>query len=103
MLAEKELLKFKEKNIKEFDLDNKTSISIGRRNENDVVIDNLAVSGYHAKIDSIGQGFLLTDLQSKNGTFINEEIINSHYLNHNDIFMIGKHCVLSENEGARGG
>ena len=87
-------LKFKEKDIKEFALDNKTSISIGRRNENDVVIDNLAVSGYHAKIDSIGNGFLLTDLQSKNGTFINEHTINSHYLNHNDTIIIGKHSLL---------
>jgi len=87
-------LKFKEKIIKEFPLDKKTNISIGRRDENDVVIDNLAVSGYHAKIDSIGNGFLLTDLQSKNGTFINGETINSHYLNHNDNIIIGKHSLL---------
>ena len=87
-------LKFKENSIKEFPLDKETNISIGRHNENDVVIDNLAVSGYHAKIDSIGNGFLLTDLQSKNGTFINGKTINSHYLTHNDTIIIGKHSLI---------
>ena len=61
---------------------------------NDVVIENLAVSGNHAKIDSVGDGYLLTDLQSKNGTFVNNEPVNSHWLQHNDDVLIGKHVIL---------
>jgi len=61
---------------------------------NDVVIENLAVSGHHAKIDSVGDGYLLTDLQSKNGTFVNNEPVNSHWLQHNDDVLIGKHVIL---------
>ena len=87
------ILKFKDKVIKEFALDKGTNITIGRHDKNDVVIDNLAVSGYHAKVDSVGEGFLVTDLQSKNGTFVNEKKVNSHYLNNNDVVLIGKHSL----------
>ena len=67
-------LKFKDNVIQEFPLQKETSITIGRRNDNDIVIENLAVSGNHAKIDSAGEGFVLTDLQSKNGCFVNERL-----------------------------
>ena len=88
------ILKFKDKVIKEIALDKEANITIGRHDENDVVVDNLAVSGYHAKVDSVGGGFLLTDLQSKNGTFVNEQKVNSHYLNNNDVILIGKHSLV---------
>ncbi len=88
------ILKFKDKVIKEFAMDKGAGLTIGRHDENDVVIDNLAVSGYHAKVDSVGEGFLLTDLQSKNGTFVNEQKVKSHYLNHNDDILVGKHSLV---------
>ena len=52
-------------------------INIGRNKENDVVIDNLKVSNYHAQmvIDEESKIFI-NDLQSENGTFVNGEIIN---------------------------
>ena len=59
-------LKFKNESIALFNLESGRSLTIGRRNENDIMINNLAVSGYHAKIDSVGEGFVFVDLQSKN-------------------------------------
>jgi pSer/pThr/pTyr-binding forkhead associated (FHA) protein len=76
------------------------SLTIGRRKNNDVVIENLAVSGHHAKIDSVGDSFVLIDLQSKNGSFVNEKIINSHWLKDGDVINIGKHSLeFSYSEG----
>ena len=87
-------LKFKDNVIKEYDLEKGKSLSIGRREGNNIVIDNLAVSGHHAKIDSVGEGFLVTDLQSKNGSFVNEQFISTHWLKHGDVITIGKHSIV---------
>lgn len=86
-------LKFKNSAIGEYQLQKGLSLTIGRRDNNDVVIENLAVSGHHAKIDSVGDEFVLIDLQSKNGSFVNERIINTHWLNDGDIINIGKHSL----------
>ncbi|MGB5158472.1 FHA domain-containing protein [Desulfobacterium sp. N47] len=87
-------LKFKDNVISEYVLEKTKSLNIGRREDNNIVIDNLAVSGHHAKIDSVGEGFLLTDLQSKNGSFVNEQYVSSHWLQHGDIITIGKHNII---------
>ncbi|MEW5735045.1 MAG: FHA domain-containing protein [Thermodesulfobacteriota bacterium] len=94
----KVILKFKENTIAEFALNKGGTISIGRLNDNQVVVENLAVSGHHAKIDSVGEGFLLTDLQSKNGTFVNMQRVNSHWLKDGDQVTVGKHTLLFVNE-----
>jgi pSer/pThr/pTyr-binding forkhead associated (FHA) protein len=87
-------LKFKDNTLGDYPLNKGRSVTIGRRNDNDVVIDNLAVSGHHAKIDSVGDGFVLIDLQSKNGSFVNEQLINSHWLKPGDVISIGKHSLF---------
>ncbi len=87
-------LKFKEKTIEEYLLEKGGSVTMGRGDNNDITIDNLAVSTQHAKIDSVGEGFFLTDLQSKNGSFVNEQLVTSHYLQNGDIITIGKHTLL---------
>ena len=87
-------LKFKDKIIKEYRIEKGGSLTIGRRTTNDIFIENLAVSGNHAKLDSVGDGFLFTDLQSKNGSFINEQLVTSHYLKHDDTIIIGKHTLV---------
>ena len=86
-------LKFKDTPIGNYQLQKGLSLTIGRRQNNDVVIENLAVSGHHAKIDSVGDGFVLIDLQSKNGSFVNEQIINTHWLKDGDVINIGKHSL----------
>lgn len=87
-------LKFKDNVIADYRLETGKSMTIGRRSSNNIVIENLAVSGHHAKIDSVGDGFVLTDLQSKNGCFVNEQLVTSHWLKHGDIINIGKHTLV---------
>ncbi len=87
------ILTFNQQVIKEYPFA-KDSITMGRQEDNTIVIDNLAVSGYHAKIDKFGGEYILTDLQSTNGTFVNDEKVVSHKLSHGDNIVIGKHVIL---------
>jgi pSer/pThr/pTyr-binding forkhead associated (FHA) protein len=87
------ILTFNKQVIKEYPL-LEGSLTIGRNEDNTVVIDNLAVSGYHARVDQTGSDFILTDLQSTNGTFVNNDKIVSHKLQHGDKIIIGKHVLL---------
>ena len=94
-------LKFKEKSIGKYNLNKGEALTIGRGGNNDVVIDNLAVSGRHAKIETVDEGFLFTDLKSKNGSFVNKQPVSSHRLKHGDVIYIGKHTlVFAYEEGA---
>ncbi len=87
-------LTFKENTIATYRIEEGQSVTIGRKASNNVPIENLAVSGHHAKIDSVGEGFLLTDLQSKNGSFVNKELVSSHWLKDGDNILIGKHTLV---------
>lgn len=87
-------LTFKDNVIATFSIKPGQSLTIGRKESNDIAIENLAVSGHHAKIDSVGEGYLLTDLQSKNGSFVNKELVQSHWLKHDDSILIGKHTLI---------
>ncbi len=91
-------LKFKDNILGRYPVDKGKSLTIGRRKDNDIVIENLAVSGRHAKIDSVGDAFVLVDLQSKNGSFVNERLVNSHWLKNGDIVSIGKHFLVFSTE-----
>jgi FHA domain len=70
---------------------NKERISIGRRPSNDIHIDNLAVSGEHATILTLGKDSFLEDLNSTNGTLVNQKLIKKHVLQHNDVIEFGKY------------
>jgi pSer/pThr/pTyr-binding forkhead associated (FHA) protein len=59
-------INFKNKSIGKHQLQKGQSLTIGRRDDNNVIIDDPAVSGHHAKIDSLGDRFVLIDLKSKN-------------------------------------
>ena len=87
------ILTFNKKVIKEYPVQ-KESITIGRKEDNVIAIDNLAVSGYHARIDVAGTEFILTDLQSTNGTFVNDKKVVTHKLSHGDRVVIGKHVLV---------
>lgn len=98
------VLKFKESIISRHPLEKGRSLTVGRRKDNAIVIDNLAVSAHHAKIESVGDTFVLVDLQSKNGSFVNEQLVTSHRLRAGDVISIGKHLLLysAENEADAG-
>ncbi|MFO8084790.1 MAG: FHA domain-containing protein [Desulfobacterales bacterium] len=87
-------LKFKDKNLKRFRFKQGTTINIGRKEDNHIIIENLAVSSRHARIDSVGKGYLLIDLKSKNGTFVNEKMISTCWLRHGDNITIAKHILV---------
>ena len=70
---------FNKQVLKEFPFD-KEVLTVGRKPENDIQIDNLSVSGKHAKIEKSGSDFTLVDLQSINGTFVNNKKITSYNL-----------------------
>ena len=89
-------LNYKNKSIGKYQLQKGTSLTIGRREDSDVMIDDPAVSGHHAKIDSLGDRFVLIDLKSKNGTFVNEHLIDSHWLKDGDVITIGGYTLILE-------
>lgn len=93
----KVILKFKEALIKEYEVD-KPSMRIGRREGNDIRIDNLAVSGNHAKIQKVDGAYIIVDLKSTNGTFVNRKKIVQAKLHHMDEITIGKHTLIFEDE-----
>ncbi|MFV0679262.1 FHA domain-containing protein [Ottowia sp.] len=72
--------------------------TIGRRPYNDIVIDNLAVSGEHAVIHLSSGQASLEDLGSTNGTFVNGKAIKKQVLSHDDIIEVGKYKIKFLNE-----
>jgi pSer/pThr/pTyr-binding forkhead associated (FHA) protein len=80
----------------EFSLD-KERTTIGRRPANDIHIDNLAVSGDHAVITTIGNDSFLEDLDSTNGTMVNKKPVKKHVLHHGDVIEFGKYQLKYAN------
>lgn len=72
---------------------NKDRMTLGRRPYNDIVVDNLAVSGEHAALQVIGKDYFIEDLNSTNGTFINEQKVKRQILKNGDTIEIGKYSI----------
>ncbi|MGZ4842248.1 MAG: FHA domain-containing protein [Candidatus Angelobacter sp.] len=85
--------------LKEVPLSQATA-TIGRLPDNSVQIDNLAVSGHHARIAWENDHYVVEDLGSLNGTYVNNERVGKATLKHGDQVKIGKHLVEFKNEGA---
>ncbi|MCP3899023.1 MAG: FHA domain-containing protein [Desulfobacteraceae bacterium] len=85
------------KELKKFALKKGEALTVGRKNTNNVTIDNVAVSGTHAEILYLDKGLLVTDLNSKNGTFVNRKKINAHWLQNHDKISICKHTLVVSN------
>jgi pSer/pThr/pTyr-binding forkhead associated (FHA) protein len=83
--------------LDEFPLD-RDCITIGRRGDNDIQIDDRAVSGYHCQILTVLNDSFLEDLQSTNGTYVNSKRITKHALRNGDIIILGTHQLQYENE-----
>ena len=69
----------------------KERYTIGRLPNNDVRIDNPAVSGHHSLIINILNDSFLEDLSSTNGTYVNGKLIKKHALQHGDVVTVGHH------------
>lgn len=75
--------------VKEFPIV-KPRTTLGRRPHNDLVLENLAVSGEHAVITRNGDQLAVEDRGSTNGTFVNGKATKSQTLVHGDSLEIGK-------------
>ncbi len=71
----------------------KEKTTLGRRPYNDIVIDNLAVSGEHALLHLVGNDVVIEDLNSTNGTYINGKAVKKQQLSNGDIIEIGKYKI----------
>jgi hypothetical protein len=70
---------------------NKERYTVGRLPDNDIRIDNSAVSGHHSLIINILNDSFLEDLNSTNGTYVNGKLIKKHALQHGDVITVGHH------------
>ena len=86
------LVKFKEAVIKDIPLE-KDIVTIGRNPNNDIVLDNPAVSSFHGRLVREGDMYLIEDLGSTNGTFIGDKRVTKYPLKTNDNIIIGKYTV----------
>ena len=76
----------------------KERMTIGRKAHNDIVIDNLAVSGEHAAIVTIQNDSFLEDLDSTNGVMVNGASTKKHFLQNSDVIEIGKYKIKYLND-----
>jgi pSer/pThr/pTyr-binding forkhead associated (FHA) protein len=90
-------LKFEQNVLKEFTLAQGT-VTIGRLPDNLIQIDNLAVSGHHAKIYWDQDHYVLEDNNSLNGTYLNNQRVSKSVLKDGDSMLIGKHTLVFKDE-----
>jgi pSer/pThr/pTyr-binding forkhead associated (FHA) protein len=83
-------LKLKDKELKTLETD-KAEITIGRNENSDIHINNLGASKKHARIFRLNGQYIIEDLKSTNGTFMNNESIITAKLTGQDVVTIGKH------------
>lgn len=81
----------------------KERYTIGRLSDNDIHIDNMAVSGHHALILNILKDSFLEDLNSTNGTYVNGKLIKKHALQESDVITIGRHQLKYVSDRAKEG
>jgi pSer/pThr/pTyr-binding forkhead associated (FHA) protein len=87
------ILRFQDTILEEYTFDT-TPVTMGRREDNDVVIDNMAVSGHHAQIEEEEPNYyVLVDLESLNGTFLNQKKVMRERVFDGDSIIIGKHAM----------
>jgi pSer/pThr/pTyr-binding forkhead associated (FHA) protein len=87
-------LQFEGRTLREFVVDQ--GATIGRLPDNQIVIDNPAVSGHHARLVCDGDGAVLEDLDSTNGTFVNGRPVTRHAMQSGDSVLVGKHTLVYE-------
>jgi pSer/pThr/pTyr-binding forkhead associated (FHA) protein len=86
------VVKFDQRVLGEYPVD--AEVTIGRLPDNTVVIDNPAVSGHHARIFIEGDDYVVEDLRSRNGTYVNEQHVLRAPLRNRDELLIGKHKLV---------
>ena len=70
------------------------TVILGRHSQNDCVVNGAYTSRQHAKIEYVDGNYVIYDLNSTSGTYINKERIVQHVLSDGDIITLGKHPVI---------
>ena len=87
--------------LREYELD-KVRVTIGRNSSNDIVLNEAVVSGEHAAINQEGGTATIVDLDSTNGTYVNDRlVVQKKPLKHNDTISIGNHDLLFVDEAVQ--
>ncbi|MEW5994866.1 MAG: FHA domain-containing protein, partial [Candidatus Zixiibacteriota bacterium] len=95
------IVKFEDKVIERV-VTEKKRISIGRTNDNDIVLENRAVSRKHASIEFNNNAAVVLDNESLNGTFVNNRRITEEVLRDEDVITIGKYQLIYHTECTQG-
>ena len=90
------ILKYEDRQLQEFTI-GAEEVQIGRLPDKTVAIDNPAVSSRHASVMREGESYILKDLASTNGTFVNDARITERFLHDGDVVQVGKHTILFTN------
>ena len=78
-------------------------VLVGRNPDADVFLDNAGISRDHLKIERTPRGYMVEDLNSANGTFVNDRQVKREYLAHEDVIRLGKFSLwVSLEEDRRG-
>jgi pSer/pThr/pTyr-binding forkhead associated (FHA) protein len=93
------VLLFEGRVLKETAVSHTAAVTIGRLADNTIVIDNSAVSSHHVRIAREGPQFVVEDLESTNGTFVNGDKIAKRALRHGDTILVGKHKIFFDRMG----
>jgi pSer/pThr/pTyr-binding forkhead associated (FHA) protein len=93
------VLLFEGRVLKETAVSNTVAVTIGRLADNTIAIDNSAVSSHHVRIGREGPQFVVEDLGSTNGTFVNGDRITKRALRHGDTILVGKHKLFFDRMG----
>ncbi|MCW9013973.1 MAG: FHA domain-containing protein [Gammaproteobacteria bacterium] len=94
-------LSFNGEDLQDIPLDKET-VTIGRKADNDIHLDNLAVSGHHARLLNILNDSFIEDLNSTNGTYLNGSLVQKQALKNGDVIKVGKHELKYVNAAASG-
>ena len=84
-----------------FELSRATAVSIGRARANDIVLKDISISGQHCRIRPEDGGFVLHDLKSTNGTFVNDKRVSRHPLADGDVVQVGETVMQFRTEHRR--
>ncbi len=95
------IVRFEDKVIERI-VTEKKRISVGRTNDNDIVLENRAVSRKHAIIEFNNNAAVVMDNQSLNGTFVNNRKISEEVLRDDDVITIGKYSLVYHSESSQG-
>ena len=91
-------LMFQNKLVKEVPIGSRP-VGIGRSPDNDLAVDNLAVSNHHARVYFEAGRLIVEDLDSLNGTFVNDLRVERATLHDGDSIWIGKHHIKVDASG----